>query len=88
MRHIEQKQCGREQPQNCIMPSTHTVCIALWIPFNMKRSSRPLGGYSDVDACFKRMEEEKCNGKLDWHHSLSHANGKEPGDLNNLGYCF
>lgn len=86
MRHIEKKQYRCEQPQNYIMPSTHTVCIAFWIPFNMKRSSRPLGGYCDVDACFKRMEEEKCNGKLYWHPSLNHANGKEPYDLNNLGY--
>lgn len=52
----------------------------------MKRSSRPLGEYSDVDACFKRMEKEKCNGKLDWHHSPNHSNCKEPYDLNNLGY--
>jgi len=87
MRHIEKAQRGCEEPQNYIVPTTYTVYIALCISFNMKKSSTPLG-YSEVDACFERMEEEKCNGKLDWHPSLIHVSGKEPYDLNNLGYCF
>lgn len=88
MRYIEKPQCGCEEPQSYIMSTSYTLCIAFWIPFNMKKSSTPLEGYSDADACFKRMKYEKCNGKLDWHPSPIHVNGKEPYDLNNLGYCL
>lgn len=67
---------------------TYAVYIAHWTSFNMKKSSTPLEGYSDADTCFKRTEKEKCNGKLDWHPGSIHVNGKEPYDLNNLGYCL
>lgn len=56
MRYIEKPQRGCEEPQSYIMPTTYTLCIAFWIPFNMKKSSTPLEGYSDADACFKRMK--------------------------------
>lgn len=88
MRHTEKWQRGCEEHQKYIMPSTYTVCIALWIPFSMEKSNTPLAGYSDAGTCFKWMEEEKCNGKLAWHPSPICIKGEEHYDFNNLGYCL
>lgn len=78
MKYIEKTQCRCDEPRNDIVPTTYTVGITLWIPFNTEKSSTPLERYSDTDVCFKRMEEEKCDGKLDGHPSTIHVHGKEP----------